>query len=91
MLGEAVQIDGGVAVLFFLVVLALFLGFVGLCWVAYRAGTGNRLAQVVVGFAALYLLTVLISSGGLDIALWTVTPLVVLAICAGVGRARSRR
>lgn len=89
-LAEAVQIDGGVVLLFVLVLLALFLCFIGLCWAAYKAGAGNRVAQIVVGLAALYLVANLTTSG-LGVVGWTAIPLAILAACAAAGRVRSRR
>ena len=87
LLAEAVQIDGGIVVLLLLVLLAVFVGFVGLCWAAYQAGAGNRIAQVVVGLASLYLVMAMIVSVGPS----ALVPLGILAACAATGRVRSRR
>ena len=86
MLAEAVQIDGGIIALFLLVMLAIFIGFVGLCWAAYKAGAGNRIAQVVVGFTSLYLVVAMIRG-----TVFIVIPLAILATCAAMGRVRSQR
>ena len=87
LLAEAVQIDGGIVFLFVVIMVALLVGFIGLCWAAYKAGAGNRIAQVVVGLASVSLVVSMILGGGFG----SLIPLAILASCAATGRVRSRR
>ena len=85
-LAETVSIDGGVVMLFLLVMLILAVGFIGLCWTAYKAGAGNRTAQYVVGLVSMYLMVMIFNFG-----INSVIPVVILAGFAWIGRARSKR
>lgn len=79
-LAESIQLDGGALTLIALAGVAM-LGVVALlCWVSYQAGGGNRIAQVIVGIIAAYLVFGTVTQG-----LYGGPPLLAILVCAGIG------